>query len=108
MNLHVGAFMARGYGNSTLTNQIISNTPTFSSYFNSVYGGTHFGAGYSSSDAVDDSPGVSSWLIEFFVQDETKTEYNGWMHDSTSLNILENRYYPKFEEMMIGALRAIE
>ena len=108
MNLHVGAFMARAYGNSTLSNQIISNTPTFSSYFNSVYGGTHFGAGYSSSDAVDDSPGVSSWLIEFFVQDETKTEYNGWMHDSTSLDILENRYYPKFEEMLIGTLRAIE
>jgi hypothetical protein len=108
MNLHTGAFMARAYGNSTLSNAIIAGSPSFSSYFHASYASTHGGQGFAVSDAVDDSPGVSSWLIEFFRQSTTDPEYNAWMHDSTNLNINENRYYPKFEEFLISALRYIQ
>jgi hypothetical protein len=108
MNLHTGAFMAHAYGNSSLSNAIIADAPSFSSYFHASYSGTHGGLGFAVSDAVDDSPGVSSWLIEFFRQSITDPEYNAWMHDSTNLNMNEDRYYPKFQEFLISALSNIE
>jgi hypothetical protein len=41
MNLHVGAFMAAAYGNSSLSSAIIAGAPSFASYFNTHYSGTH-------------------------------------------------------------------
>jgi hypothetical protein len=108
INLHTGAFMASAYGNSTLSNQIIQGAPSFSSYFNAGYSGNHGGGGFAVSDAVDDSPGVSSWLVEFFRTSTTDPEYHAWRHDATNLDINQNRYYPKFKEFLISALSKIE
>ncbi len=103
VNLHVGLLMASAYGNSAVSNEIISNAPSFTAYYGARYGGANGGAGYAVSDAVVDSPGVSAWLVESYGPDISSP----WRHDSANLNMI-NTYYPRIKEFLISALQSIE
>lgn len=108
VNLHTGAFMASAVGDAALSNQIIEDAPSFSSYFKAGYRRPYGGGGFAASDAVAESPGCSAWLIEFFRQKTTDPEYHAWRHDASNLEIIQTRYYPLFKEFLISALKAIE
>jgi hypothetical protein len=108
VNLHTGAFMASARGDADLSNQIIQNAPSFSSHFKAGYRAASGGGGFAVSDVLEESPGCSAWLIEFFRQKTTDPEYHAWRHDATNLEIIQSRYYPMFKEFLISALKAIE
>jgi hypothetical protein len=108
VNFHVGAFMAHGYGNSTLGDAILSKATSFKSYFGASASSGNGGGGYAVSDAVDLSRGCCAWLIEFFGGSDSSSEGNGWKHTTWHLDELENVYYPKLKEFIIEACSLIE
>ena len=108
VNFHVGAFMAHGYGNSTLGNAILNGASSFKTFFGASAGSGSGGGGYAVADAVSLSPGCSAWLIEFFGASSTDPHGNGWKHTSAHLDELENDYYPKIKEFIIACCSLIE
>ena len=108
VNLHVGAFMAHSYGNSTLANAILSKAPSFKSFFGAGASGGSGGGGYAVADAVDLSQGSCAWLIEFFGASSSDPAGNGWKHTSWHLDQLENTYYPSMKEFIIASCSLIE
>jgi hypothetical protein len=108
VNFHVGAFMAHGYGNSTLGNAILSQATSFKSFFGASASGGNGGGGYAVADAVDLSAGCCAWLIEFFGASSSDPHGNGWKHTSAHLDELENDYYPVIKEFILDSLALIE
>jgi hypothetical protein len=108
VNLHVGAFMARGYGNSTLGNAILDKAASFKSFFGARAGSGSGSGGFAVADAVDPSGGCCAWLIEFFGGSDSDPAGNGWEHTSWHLDQLENTYYPKIKEFIMESCILIE
>lgn len=108
VNLHVGAFMAQGYGNSTLANAILSKASSFKSFFGAGASGGSGSGGYAVADAVDLSQGSCAWLIEFFGASSSDPAGNGWKHTLWHLDQLENMYYPNMKEFIIASCSLTE
>lgn len=108
INFHVGAFMARGYGNSTLGNSILDKATSFKSFFGARAGSGSGSGGFAVADAVDLSHGCCAWLTEFFGQSDSDPAGNGWKHTTWHLDQLENVYYPRIKEFIIESCTLIE
>ncbi|MGB9134415.1 MAG: M14 family metallopeptidase [Candidatus Bathyarchaeia archaeon] len=108
VNFHVGAFMARGYGNSTQGNAILGKAASFKSFFGATAGSGSGSGGFAVADAVDLSGGCCAWLIEFFGGSDSDPKGNGWEHTSWHLDQLENAYYPAIKEFIIESCLLIE
>lgn len=108
VNLHVGAFMARGYGNSALGNAILSHATLFAAFFGASAGSGSGSGGFAVADAVDLSDGCSAWLIEFFGASSSSLYGNGWKHTEWHLDQLEAAYYPAMKEFIISSCSLIE
>ena len=108
VNFHVGAFMARGYGNSTLGNAILDKAGSFKSFFGATAGRGSGSGGFAVADAVDLSSGCCAWLIEFFGGSDSDLAGNGWERTSWHLDQLENTYYPAIKEFIIESCILIE
>jgi len=108
VNFHVGAFMAHGYGNSTLGNAILTKASSFKSFFGATASSGSGGGGFAVADATDLSSGCCSWLIEFFGGSDSASAGNGWKHTSWHLDQMENTYYPRMKEFIITSCSLIE